>query len=175
MDEYLENKINYIHDYLEKNQIYTIVNYSQYGLNVSLHKKSDKIYNINIWWHQSCCIFYKVFEDKEVTSIKEALQLLYNLTDDEGKFLYFSKFHTKIFLSEEEKNIYEIDNNVKLNYYLNKKEIPTCCVCLEDTLMRTVCDHSLCLDCNSKIMNHCPYLCPYCRKNLDIDEEEEDM
>jgi hypothetical protein len=169
MDEYLETKIKYIHDYLEKNKKdYTIMNYSNYDLNISLRKKNVNIYTINIWWHQSCCRFYKLL-DEEVTSVKDALQLIYNLTDIDGNFLHFSKFHTKIFLSEEQRNTYEIDNNVKLSYYLNKKEIPTCCVCLEDTMMKTACKHSLCLDCYSKIV-----LCPCCRKCLEIDHEEEE-
>jgi len=80
--------------------------------------------------------------------------------------------YSPLFYSFYHKNdIIEMNNIRKRNIKLFGKN-EECCVCYDQTIKKTICDHSLCLRCLNKIpMNN--RKCPLCREFLSIDDDIE--
>jgi len=54
---------------------------------------------------------------------------------------------------------------------LPKDNLPECCVCLETTRTRFVCNHHICGRCVSNLTK---LICPMCRENYEEDEDEDE-
>ena len=121
-----------------------------------------------------------IFEFAEINrNINNDIKYFYNfmkkiiLKMNELKFnLLYNKFTTEL---EEEK--------IKLESIIFKKFYDTenCCICIEETTCKTICNHTICLKCYNSLVNKSDtdiIKCPICRNilrdyNFDLEDEEE--
>lgn len=110
-----------------------------------------------------------VYSDIDIVSENNFKNYIYNilffcyLIVREYKYspLFYNFYHKN--------DIIEMNNNRKRNIKLFGKN-EECCICYDQTVNKTICDHSLCLRCLNKIPNN-NKKCPLCRTFLTIEDD----
>jgi len=123
-----------------------------------------------------------IFEYIEVNSnINYDMKYFYNFMKTiifKMKELKFDKLYNKLTTILESKKI-----NLECNIFKDFYDKEDCCICMEETTCKTICNHSICLKCYGSLIEKSTKLneivnCPICRKTLrtsyDFDDEEED-
>ena len=128
-----------------------------------------------------------IFEYTEVNSdINRDMKYFYNFMKTiifKMKELKFDKLYNKLTTTLESKKI-----NLECNIFKDFYDKEDCCICMEETTCKTICNHSICLKCYGSLIEKSTKLnatvnCPICRKVLrtpyniddfDVDEEDEE-
>jgi hypothetical protein len=107
--------------------------------------------------------------DRELDDI---LTFVYNIKNN----LVYSKLLDQLVDKE---NKFKKEEEILAKNFLKHHEVDTCCVCMEQNIIKTFCNHNLCKECFSKIRNEqeCEYeelhiKCPICRQCLVCEAEE---
>lgn len=107
--------------------------------------------------------------DKEVTDI---LNFIYNIKNN----LVYSKLLDQL-IDKEIK--FKKEEEILAKNFLKHHEVETCCVCMEQNIIKTFCNHNLCKECFSKIRNdeereyeELHLKCPICRQCLVCEAED---
>jgi hypothetical protein len=61
---------------------------------------------------------------------------------------------------------YEIIISLNISEYINVSEFPECCICFENSNLKTICNHDFCEKCINILIKQESFSCPICRKKL---------
>lgn len=110
------------------------------------------------------CSYLVPFQVKNLHQVKIIKEYLYNMLFIIHVFCFKFKYHPMLLYLYHEDDI-EIMAEIKLRRNRLFGDISTeCCVCMEQTIMSTNCNHNLCHSCYSKLKTK---ICPLCRSSLD--------
>ena len=104
--------------------------------------------------------------------LEDLLTFIYNIKNN----LVYSKLMDQL-VDKDIKS--KKEEEILAKNFLKHHEVDTCCVCMEQNIIKTFCNHNLCKECFSKIRNdqECEYeelhiKCPICRQCLVCEAEE---